>query len=80
MRMLAKKGVESRFVGAALQKKTCPRCGRAFDADAAFCPTDGAALLLDRESDPDSDPYIGTILPGDIEVRALPGAGRMGQG
>ena len=79
MRMLAKKGVESRFVGAALQKKTCPRCGRAFDADAAFCPTDGTALLFDRDDGPDSDPYIGTILPGDIEIRSVAGAGAMGK-
>jgi eukaryotic-like serine/threonine-protein kinase len=79
MRMLAKKGVESGFVGAALQKKTCPRCGRAFDADAAFCPSDGTALLPDRDDGPDSDPYIGTILPGDIEIRSVAGAGAMGR-
>jgi serine/threonine-protein kinase len=66
-------------LGAALAKKQCPRCGRAFDADAAFCPTDGAALLPDRESSPDTDPYIGTVLPGDIEIRSIAGAGAMGK-
>src|SRR6185503_12892732 len=66
-------------VGAALAKKNCPRCGRAFDADAAFCPNDGAALLPEADDDPESDPYIGTLLPGDIEIKSVAGGGAMGK-
>ncbi len=66
-------------MGAALAKKNCPRCGRAYEAEAAFCPNDGAALEPDRDDGPDSDPYIGTLLPGDIEIRSVAGSGAMGR-
>ncbi len=66
-------------MGAALARKTCPRCGRAFEPDAAFCPSDGTPLLADVPEGPDSDPYIGTLLPGDIEIRSVAGAGAMGK-
>lgn len=61
-------------------EKTCPRCGTTFGPDAAFCAKDGSKLLPD-ESDgaPDSDPYIGTVISGDIEIRSVAGAGAMGR-
>jgi len=63
---------------AALSKRTCPRCKRAFDFDAAFCPHDGAALEPAGEPEPASDRYIGTVIQGDIEIRSVAGTGAMG--
>src|SRR4051794_4944795 len=60
-------------------KRTCPRCKNAFDLEAVFCPNDGAALEPPGEPPPDSDPYIGTVLQGDIEIRSVTGAGAMGR-
>jgi eukaryotic-like serine/threonine-protein kinase len=56
-------------------RRTCPRCGTAFEGTAAFCPNDGTALVETS----DRDPYIGTILHGDIEIRSLAGSGAMGK-
>jgi len=65
---------------AAIAPKTCPRCGGAFDPDAVFCPKDGTRLHPEAEElPPDSDPYIGTVISGDIELRAVAGAGAMGR-
>jgi serine/threonine-protein kinase len=64
---------------AARVHKTCPRCRRAFDPDAAFCPDDGAALEEGPLEPCDPDPYIGALVHGDIELRALAGAGAMGR-
>jgi len=66
-------------LGAALVKKACSRCGRGFEADAAFCPDDGTPLEPDLPLGPDSDPYIGRVLPGDIEIRGVAGVGAMGR-
>jgi eukaryotic-like serine/threonine-protein kinase len=59
-------------------QKTCPRCQASFDAEAAFCPADGAPLES-PEPPPASDPYIGTVISGDIELLAVAGAGAMGR-
>ncbi|MBS2019099.1 MAG: protein kinase [Deltaproteobacteria bacterium] len=65
---------------AALAQKTCPTCNGTFDAEAVFCPKDGTKLLPEGEElAPDSDPYIGTVIGGDIELRAVAGAGAMGR-
>ena len=63
---------------AALAHKTCPRCGSHYESEAAFCPKDGARLdLSPHEEEP--DPYIGTVILGDIEVRSVAGTGAMGR-
>lgn len=64
---------------AALSKRTCPRCNRAFAPEAAFCPRDGTALEPAGDPPPDSDPYIGMVIHGDIEIRSVAGAGAMGR-
>jgi len=65
---------------AALAPKTCVRCGGTFGADAAFCPRDGTKLGDGTEElAPDTDPYIGTVISGDIEIRSIAGAGAMGR-
>jgi len=67
---------------AATARKTCPTCGASFDAEALFCPKDGSRLepwSADDERPPDSDPYIGTVIGGDIELRSVAGAGAMGR-
>ncbi|HVH47637.1 MAG TPA: serine/threonine-protein kinase, partial [Labilithrix sp.] len=60
-------------------KRTCPRCDSTFDADAMFCPKDGAPLDPPGDSAPDTDPYIGIVVHGDIEIRSIAGAGAMGR-
>lgn len=55
--------------------RRCPECGETAGDDAAFCPRDGAALV---GFDGDADRYIGTVILGDIEIRAVAGAGSMG--
>ena len=60
-------------------KRTCPRCDSTFDADAMFCPKDGAPLDPPGDSAPDTDPYIGSVVHGDIEIRSIAGAGAMGR-
>ncbi len=62
----------------ALARKTCPRCGATFDPEAAYCPTDGSPLIAGGLP-ADHDPYIGTMLHGDIEIRRVAGAGAMGR-
>jgi predicted Ser/Thr protein kinase len=67
-------------LSAARIRKTCPRCEQSFDVDAAFCPNDGAQLEPNTGSvPPDSDPYIGTKIHGDIEIRSVAGVGAMGR-
>jgi eukaryotic-like serine/threonine-protein kinase len=63
----------------ALKNKTCPRCGKSFDADATFCPNDGTKLELPETLDPDRDPYIGEVIHGDIEIKSVAGGGAMGK-
>jgi serine/threonine protein kinase len=65
---------------AALATRTCSRCGSTYGADALFCAKDGTKLAPeDTEVDPDSDPYIGTVIGGDIEIRSVAGVGAMGR-
>jgi eukaryotic-like serine/threonine-protein kinase len=70
---------------ARVSKRTCPRCNKAFlpGDDAVFCPNDGTELeprsARSSEAPPHSDPYIGTIIHGDIEIRGVAGAGAMGR-
>ncbi len=63
---------------AAAVHKTCPRCGSHFEADAVFCPKDGARLDLERD-EPEADPYIGSVVLGDIEILSVAGTGAMGR-
>ncbi|HVJ92910.1 MAG TPA: serine/threonine-protein kinase [Labilithrix sp.] len=64
---------------AARIERTCPRCNSAFGEDAAFCPKDGTALERRDEEASDADPYIGTVIHGDIELRSIAGAGATGR-
>lgn len=65
---------------AAIAQKTCPRCGITYERDALFCAKDGTKLEPeDTEVPPDSDPYIGTVISGDIEIRSVAGVGAMGR-
>ena len=63
----------------ALAAKTCPRCGATFDVDAMFCAKDGTKLDPEDELPPDSDPYIGSVISGDIEILSVAGVGAMGR-
>lgn len=67
------------MTSAARSKKACPRCRRAFDADAAFCPSDGAALEPRDDAGSDIDPYIGMVIHDDIQIKSVAGAGAMGR-
>ncbi len=63
----------------ALGGKTCPRCAATFDNDAVFCAKDGTRLEPEDERPPDSDPYIGQVISGDIEILSVAGVGAMGR-
>ena len=67
------------MASAARSKRTCPRCGSGFDPSAVFCPNDGTPLEPRGEPPPDSDPYIGALIQGDIEIKSVAGAGAMGR-
>jgi serine/threonine-protein kinase len=62
-----------------LAQRTCSRCGTSYADDAAFCAKDGTRLDGDMDNGPDSDPYIGTVISGDIELRSVAGVGAMGR-
>ena len=65
---------------AVLAQKTCSRCGTSYADDAAFCSKDGTKLDADdTDAAPDSDPYIGTVISGDIELLSVAGVGAMGR-
>ena len=64
---------------APLPMKKCPKCGSEQPNDAAFCPDDGAPLEELDLVPPPSDPYLGKVIAGDIEVRSVAGAGAMGR-
>ena len=65
---------------AALATRTCSRCGSTYGADALFCARDGTKLAPeDTDLNPDADPYIGTVIGGDIEIRSVAGVGAMGR-
>lgn len=55
--------------------RLCPRCGVTYPGDAAFCPADGTALTSPRKE----DPYLGTVVGKDVELREVLGAGAMGK-
>jgi serine/threonine-protein kinase len=61
-------------------KKTCPRCGGTFEADAIFCPRDGTKLQPEGDpTDRSPDAYIGTVVAGDVEILSIAGRGAMGR-
>ncbi len=55
--------------------QTCPRCGATYGEDATFCALDGTRLTRKNPA----DPYIGTVIADDIEIKALAGSGAMGK-
>jgi serine/threonine-protein kinase len=59
--------------------KICSHCGAAFPSDAAFCPKDGTRLAIDTAPAQETDPYIGTVISGDIEILSVAGVGAMGR-
>lgn len=68
--------------------KTCPRCGARYPVESVFCPKDGERLIPSAEAPdatayatvtPVSDPYVGTVIQGDIELREMCGVGAMGR-
>ncbi|MCW5831890.1 MAG: serine/threonine protein kinase [Labilithrix sp.] len=67
------------MTSAARIKRTCPRCHDVFDSDAAFCPNDGSALEPPGGPLSDRDPYIDTVIHGDIRIKSVAGAGAMGR-
>jgi serine/threonine protein kinase len=70
--------------------QACPQCGTRYPRESTFCAIDGQRLVASDEA-PDasaaavvmggatSDPYVGSIVNGDIELRALAGVGAMGR-
>ena len=72
-------GVSSVLARATEAQTTCPRCGTTYERDAAFCAKDGTRLGPEGERAPDSDPYIGTVMSGDIEILSVAGVGAMGR-
>ncbi len=59
-----------------LLSKRCPTCGTPYEESAAFCPKDGSALVaVETEG---TDPYLGMVLGGDIELKSVAGVGAMG--
>jgi serine/threonine protein kinase len=68
--------------------KTCARCGTRYPPESIYCAKDGDRLAPSADPPdptayatvaPVSDPYLGTIIHGDIEVRELCGVGAMGR-
>jgi eukaryotic-like serine/threonine-protein kinase len=62
--------------------KSCPSCGKRYDADVLFCPEDGTPLTNVRgaaHSNTEIDLYIGLDLAGHIRIKHLIGIGSMGR-
>jgi len=62
--------------------KSCPSCGKRYDADVLFCPQDGTPLTNVRgaaHSNTEIDLYIGLDLAGHIRIKHLIGIGSMGR-
>jgi serine/threonine-protein kinase len=55
----------------------CTICGAKYEAEALFCPRDGAPLGAAAPKGP--DPYLGIELPGPIRIEQLIGFGSMGR-
>lgn len=62
---------------ASSQAKRCESCSRSFADDELFCPVDGAPLVARGTLSAGTDPYVGLILLGQIEIVRLAGAGSM---
>jgi len=58
--------------------KVCATCGSDYEADALFCPKDGTPLGSSRTI-PGEDPYLGTVIADQMEIRQLIGIGSMGR-
>jgi serine/threonine-protein kinase len=75
---LALRRVRCRLVVPVFPSSTqiCPKCGATYGADAAFCPLDGTPLAPRPKP---GDPYLGTVIGKDIELREIAGSGAMGK-
>ena len=63
---------------AALAPKSCWRCGAIGEGDALYCSKDGTKLdEVAASATPAGDPYIGTVISGDIEILSVAGVGAM---
>src|SRR5262245_29245974 len=55
----------------------CAICGAKYEADALFCPRDGAPL--GGNAPKGADPYLGVEIVGQIRIEQLIGIGSMGR-
>ena len=58
--------------------RICATCGAEYERDALFCPKDGTPLGSSR-TQPGEDPYLGSVIADQIELRQLIGIGSMGR-
>ncbi len=56
--------------------RVCPNCGSNFDPSILFCPTDGAALLMEGAAA--GDPLVHTVVDGRYRIESELGHGGMG--